>query len=455
MRIKWQAEKHPSRVLLRASTSSGVEPTFSEMIAALLSLMLVAAAPLPAPLLEYMQAARVNNRALAISRAQSAQRTAQAQQASAALLPSLRASADYTRNQFEAAAVFSPAPGEPPINVVIVPFDEWLATVGLNVPIVNLTNLERLSAARHGERSAKEALLASVADTDLSVAQAYYQVVAAQGVQTAAARAVATAEANQVIVETQLEAGTATQLAVERTRVDTSRARQNLVAASRTLFLAKRNLATLAGAPEPIELPQPPEPVLPAESEEVYVQRALQRRPEVQQLEEAVAQAEANRRQALSQLAPVISGAAQEHFKNAPGFIGQETYWTVGLGLQWTIDPLSTRASVRLADGVLQEQRARLAQIKDTVRDQVHSALLDIQASHARFREAQAEVRSAREALRIAQLRLREGTAISVELSQAQTDAFRADATLAQAQSDLAYSLLALHRASGEPLLEK
>jgi outer membrane protein TolC len=60
---------------------------------------------------------------------------------------------------------------------------------------------------------------------------------------------------------------------------------------------------------------------------------------------------------------------------------------------------------------------------------------------------------SAREALKLTEDQYAAGTATSLDLSQAQRDAFQAEANNAQSTADLASALLALQRAIGESLL--
>ena len=147
-------------------------------------------------------------------------------------------------------------------------------------------------------------------------------------------------------------------------------------------------------------------------------------------------------------------GSAQEHLTNAAGFVGHEAYWTLGANLSWNLDPVGSPAAVRHANAVLQEQEERLAQELDNVRDDVHSAWLEIEEDRARLEETQSETQSSRQALAITQNQFQEGTATSLDLSQAERDNFSAEANLSQAQSDLAAALLSLKKASGQSLTD-
>lgn len=421
-----------------------------------LTLLLGAGVALPAPLAEYIRAAEQHSYNLAIARSEVAARRAEQQLALSALLPDLSASATYIRNQYE-VRYLAPTPGQLPEEVVIAPRNQLNATVGIATPVFDLQTISRYRERGHAREASVSSLRASVRDLQLQVAQVYYQIVAAQGTVAAAERAVATAETNQAVAEAKLREGTGTRFLADVARVDTARARRTRAEAERTLALARRQLATLTGRPEPGELPEPPEPpepLLPASSEDALVAQALERRPEVARARELVAQAEAERATAQAVLFPVVSANAQENYSNATGFLGRAFYWTAGGTLTWNVDPLGTWATVRLAGANVSAQSARLAQQMDVVRDEVHTALVDIRTERARLAAVRAELESAREALDLAQLRAREGVATPLEVSEAQSDLFSADASLAQVRADLSYSLLALRRAVGQRLVE-
>ena len=419
-------------------------------------LVLGAGATLPEPLAEYLRAAERHSPALVLSRAELDLQTAQQRSALAALLPTLHAEGEYLRNQY--VVRFSVAPGpDLPEEVIITPRDQFNGRLGISTPVFDLPAISRYRERLHARAAAASALAASERDLQLDVAQAYFQVVAAQGTVAATERAVATAEVSQAAAEAKLKQGTGTRFLVDKARVDTARARRNRADAERTLALARRQLATLTGEPEPGQLPEPPEPpepLLPEDSEEVLVDRALEQRAEIAQARALVTQAEAARATAHGALFPVLSVHAQENISNATGFLGRNSNWTAGGTLTWNVDPFGTWAAVRAADASVTAQRARLAQQVDIVQDAVHTALVDIRTGKARLLEVQAELKSAREALEVAEFRQREGVATPLEVSQAQSDLFAADASLAQARADLAFSLLALRRAQGERLLE-
>ena len=423
-----------------------------------LALLALAPAALPGPLVQRLEAARRHNHALGISRAQLAEQEAAVQQALSALTPTLQASGNYTRNEYQAvfavpSNLFGTGPKGSTTTLTIQPYNAVTGSVGIALPLVVPQGLERYAELRHARESARAGARASEAEVLLSTARAYYAVVGAQGVVDAALEALATAQANLRVSETKLSAGTANRLAVDRAEVDVARAAQTLATSRQTLALALRNVETLTG--ERVEGPFPPPgaPEAPTRAEADLVAEAERQRPELAQLRETQRQAELAVDEAWLQLAPTLVGSAQEHYTNAPGFIPADSFWTAGVTLAWTVDPVGAPAAARRARAALEEARQRLAQEQDAVRDEVHSAWLDADADRARLDEASSELQSAKEALAITQEQYQAGTATSLDLSQAERDAFESQATLAQSRANLAAALLSLRKAAGEPLL--
>ncbi|MHB8418004.1 MAG: TolC family protein [Myxococcales bacterium] len=415
-------------------------------------------AALPAPLARLLASARAQNHQLGISRAQLAEQEAAVSQALAALTPTLQANGSYTRNQYQ-AVISLPAQSasffgfSSATTLTIQPYDAWQGGVALNVPVFSAVNLYRHAEAKRTLDAARSSELATDAEVLLSTARAYYQVVGAQGVAQAAERALATAQDNLRVTEAKLEAGTANKLAVDRARVDVASAQETVVTSHQTLALAQRNVETLTGERLSAPLPPPDAPEPSAGSEADFVAQAEQHRPELAQAHAALAQAELSLDEAWGQFVPTVTASAQEHFTNAPGFVTSDAFYSVGASVAWLLDPVGTPAAIRRARAAVAEQRQRLAQQTDVVRDDVHSAWLDVEADRSRLEQALSAAQSAREALDITREQYRAGTATSLDISSAQRDAFNAEATLAQTQANLAAALLALKKAAGEPLL--
>jgi len=420
-----------------------------------LAALLLAAEP-PAPLAEFLESARAHNHAIGISRAQLEQQEAAVRQALASLTPTLQLTGGYTRNQYSGVLDLPSLPsGGSPRSINIQPLDSWTGSAGVSVPILSPQSLLRYQGSKYGREAAAQAERASEAEVLLSTAQAYYQVVGSQGVLDAAQTAVRTAQDNLQVTQARLDLGSETRLGVDRTRTDLARANQTLASAQQTLALAVRNLETLSGRRVDSLLPALGQPETVTGTEDDFVREAEERRPELAQARAAIHQQETSVKEAWAGLAPSVTANVQEHYTNAAGFIGHDTYWTAGLNLTWILDPVGNPANIQHARATVQEQEQRFQQQQDSVRDDVHSSWLSVEATRARLEEAVAEAKSTDETLTITRVQYREGTATSLEVSQAQRDAFNAQATLAQTRADLAAAVLSLRKAAGEPLLSE
>jgi outer membrane protein TolC len=423
-----------------------------------LAILMALLSAMPGPLVSYLQAGREHNRTLSISRAQLAEQQAQVDVALATLTPTVQVQGAYTHNQYQAIVSFpsSLINAQAPSGfqkVTIQPYDQVNGTIALNVPLLNADGITRFAQGRRAGAAAAQAEKATQAQVDLSIARTYYQVVAAQGVLEAARRAAKVSEESLAISQVRFSAGTANKLSVDRARVDLARSQQTISEAERTLGIAQRNLETLTGLTVSGELPGSGDPEFPSASEESYVNEAQRVRPEILQAGETIAQASAARDQAWAQLAPTLTGNFTETLTNASGFVGHQGYWGAGVQLGWRLDPVGTPASIRKADAALLEQEVRLKQELDVVRDEVHASFLDIALYRARVEETTAEVKSSQEALKLAQEQFAAGTGTSLDLSQAQRDAFQAEANYAESKANLAAALLGLKQAAGEALL--
>jgi outer membrane protein TolC len=423
------------------------------MHAPVIALLLGAAPALPPPLVEALRAGQRHSHPLAIAKAQAEQARGEVQSTLSTLLPTFNAQGNYLRNQYQTAVDIPLDPNAPPTTVVLQPYNQLTASLSLAVPLFNLGALERNAQARHARDAAVSAVASSERDTQLSIARAYYTVVGTQGLLEAARKAVETADRNERTSSLKLNQGTINALALDKAKGDTAAARGTLAQAMRDLAVARRNLSTLTAMPEQADLPPPTDPGLPERDEEALVAQALEKRPEVQAARDQLAQARAGRVAAWGTLAPTVSGTATENLSNAAGFVGQSAYWTLGVGAGWSLDPLLTAGELRKSDGEIAAAEERLAQTLEGVRDEVHTAWVDLLARRARTEQARAQVAFTSAALKRVELRLEEGVANQLEVSQAQTDAYDAESSLAQAEAEYAYSALALRRAAGELLI--
>ncbi|MBA2321203.1 MAG: TolC family protein, partial [Deltaproteobacteria bacterium] len=233
-----------------------------------MSLLLLALATADgATLAEYMDAAAANNPRGALARSAADTASADALAAGSALLPTVRVSAAWTYNQYDAIALLPDPTGGPPEEIVIIPREQRQAVVTGRVPIYDGAALATWQASRDGTEAARQDERATLQNLRFEVARAWYAAVAAQEVVAAADRARAAAEENLRYLSLREAAGAATPLSVQRAELEVANAEQVRVDALRTSANARRALATASGLPEPETLPVTPADLAPPPDE--------------------------------------------------------------------------------------------------------------------------------------------------------------------------------------------
>jgi outer membrane protein TolC len=372
------------------------------------------------------------------------QRSAEADAALGRLLPSFTARGSYTHNQIEVIANLPGGPGP----LVIQPKNQFDAVLQLDVPIVDLSSYYQNRAANAAARATMEQELATHLDVGRAVSGAYYQFIGASALARSARESVALAEANEKNVEDRRSAGLATGLDRDRARANVERARKDVADADLLVALSARNLETLTGlSPEPSE-------AFPADTlrEEAPLTQWLGQAGDTPQeratRESAIAAREA-RKAARAALLPTLSGAAQERFTNATGFQNRTSFYFLQLALTWRLDYATYAASKAEAAAtevaLVRDERTR-RQVSDSVFDAYHRVVANI----AKSRASRAEADAARSAAELAADRYAAGAATQLDVTQAQRDAFLAEASRISADADLAFSRAALRLSVGK-----
>jgi len=420
----------------------------------LLWVSVAAAQDVGAPTLAaYMDAAVLNNPRTVIAGAAVDTARADAAEAGSFLLPDLRASGNYTRNQYEALAVYPDPGGGPPTEIVLNPRNQLSASVTATIPLLDGPAIATWQAARDGTDAAEYDEVAAANDLRLDVARAWYVAVAAQEVVVAAQRARAAADENLRMVRIRAEAGAATNLSVQRAELEVANAEQLMIDGERVRLVSLRTLATLSGLPEPEALPVVAAAMPAQVSEEEALRIAESARPELAAAQTRVDQLKLVRSGAWLGYTPTLSGFATEQYTNASGFSGEEAFWTVGLQADWLLLDFGDRgADVRRARAALASAEATLQETQDRVRDEVHAAWLDVEAAKASVEAARRGATVSREAAREFTARFQLGMSTQFDVIQADRDALDAEVARIRAEGELAIAVLALQRATGQPV---
>lgn len=377
------------------------------------------------------------------------QRDAEAEAALGRLLPAFSARGVYTHNQYEVAARLPGAPAP----LVIQPQNQLDGFLTLDVPIVDLGSYYRYRGARAVARGATEQQAATLIDTSRNVCRAYYQHVAAAGLARSARQSVGAAESNLNNVELRRSAGLVTELDRERARANVERAKQDVADAELLLSLSARNLETLSGlTPSAVET-YPEDGLTPEEPLPQWLARAGET-PSERAAREASAAAAEQRKAANSALLPALTGTAQERFTNATGFSGRNATYLLQLSLNWRLDYTgikTTEAQAAARDvAEIRKQRTQRA-----VADLVHDAYRRVEAGIVKSRAARAQATASARAAELAGDRYGAGAATQLDVTQAQRDAFLAEAARIQADADLSFARASLRLAAGADPLDR
>ncbi|HEY3256625.1 MAG TPA: TolC family protein, partial [Polyangiaceae bacterium] len=197
------------------------------------------------PLETFLEAARTTNYDVREQTATVDQRNWEKESVLGRLLPGVSARGVYTRNQYAAEIPAGPLVG--PNAVTITPQDQFDLFLQLDVPLVDLSNYQRLGQARHLAKASSAQLEVAQNDVQRTVARAYYAYVGGAALVQAAERSQKIAEDNLAFVTTRHANGVATELDRERARALVEQSKQDKAQAELIGITAARNLETVSG----------------------------------------------------------------------------------------------------------------------------------------------------------------------------------------------------------------
>lgn len=374
--------------------------------------------------------------------------------ARAARGPSLDANVVYTRQS--RVPTFSTFVPDPDTGGFVL--QEFQLGKEDNVDLQGVLSMPLYSggALTAGVRAAQQGVVAAAAGverTDQQVAyavkQAYYGVLLAMNGVTIARQGLAAAEEQLRIAQAFLRAGTAAQFDVTRNEANVAQARQQVTAAENAEAISRAALNNAMGVPQELTFnlttPLAQQPL--ATSLPQLNETALAQRPDLRQLQ---ANQEAQRQSIRVARAGRLPQLGLSWTLSAP--VSTTTFatggWTLAVAASMNVfDSGRSRAQIRLAQDTLRQIQAFTEQLRQNVTLEVKQAYLNINTAQEQMVSAQAQLTAADEALRVAQVRYREGVGITVEVIDAQVARQQAannysaavfNYNLAQAQLNLA-----------------
>ncbi len=288
-------------------------------------------------------------------------------------------------------------------------------------------------------------------DLILDVRRAYFQLLTAQEMLQQAQRGVDLARKHRDLARTMLEAGTAMERDVKASDAQLAETEQGVLRAENGAAEARANLNRLLGRDPgaPLEVaPAPPTPSIP-DSPDAAVRSALERRPEIRQLEEELRAARAGAFLASTQNQPALSARAVAATQTPSAFVKSD-YFAASLVVTWNpFDAGKTRADVREARARALQLEALLEDARLGIRVETEKSWRDMREAAGRLEAAARQVASAESAADVSELRYQARIATQLEVSGALNDVARARAARSQALFDLHAAAAELAHASG------
>lgn len=400
------------------------------------------------PLGEFLSAARHKSFDAREQDATVQQRDWEKEAALGRLLPSFSARGVFTHNQ---AAVELPAgafPGQTE-SIAITPQNQLDAFFQLDVPLVDLANKYRYEQSKHVVEASRAQRDLVGLELDRAVTRAYYTFVGGSALVEAAERSVGIAEEHLAYVTNRFDAGVATELDRERARANLERSKQDRTDAELVRTTAARALETLTQI-QPTPVGSYPVDELNAEAPlaEWLGSRGTPQDRMQAHLDEA---AQAGRKAAKFSMFPTLSANAQERLTNATGFAGRADSYMLQAVLSWRLD-YGTYANAEAQAIATDIQKIRAERARRNLEDGIFDAHQRVHAGIAKSASARAQSEAARKAELLALERHRAGVSTQLEVTQAQRDAFLAEASRIQADADLALARAVLRITAGKPL---
>ncbi|HLJ60944.1 MAG TPA: TolC family protein [bacterium] len=383
-------------------------------------------------------------------------------QAESGLWPTVQYKAGYTQ-QTAGNPQTLPIQGSITIGGVPTPFSTSITLPGsqtpayatsfaLTYPLYTGNALQdQITIAQQKVAADQAAFAAQAATIVLQARQAYYNVEAAAAQVAAAQRAVDASRENVRVTQAQVTVGTSPQFNLLQAQTQLASAQQVLTQQKAAAVQAQYTLAIVLNLPQatiitpatPLGLPNPPQDL------NALIQMALRQRPELQQARANIAGAQAAIDLAHAGLRPNITVSGGP-FIQTNNLSNPPVDWTGTIALTLTIfDGGLTKSKVEAAQVQLQQSQVSEQQTEQSVESQVRTSYLNLQQSAEQLAAAEAGLVSAREQLRIANVRFQAGVGTQLEVVTAIQNSASADSSAIAAEYNYNLALAQIDQAVG------
>ncbi|TSE22057.1 TolC family outer membrane protein [Tepidimonas aquatica] len=407
-----------------------------------------------------LEAARAYDATYLAAKAQFDANRAKAEQARSRVLPTVGLSAEAFVNRRDSS-----------LNALDDSFNNQTVKLGASHPLYRPGNQIEVEQAQRALQAAEAQLQAAEQELIVRVAQAYFDVLAAEDTLTFVRAQKAAVEQQLAAAKRNFEVGTAT---ITDTRE--AQARYDLVlaqeiAAHNDLRVKKLALDQLVGQSntQPWRLRDDALPTPTPDDVQTWVQRAVAEHPAVRAAQAQLDIAKLDVRKAQAAKGPTLDAVAQWQWNRAPSSNPPFPYLrnqvassnppfpylrnqVASIGVQFNL-PLYTGGALdnRIAETVALEDKARndLEAATRNVSQATRAAFFGVQSGLGQVRALQAAEASSQLALEANQVGYQVGVRINIDVLNAQSQLYQTKAQLAKARYDVLVGQLKLRQAAG------
>jgi outer membrane protein TolC len=377
------------------------------------------------------------------------------EQANSTFWPRLQVQSGYTRTDNPMMAfgnILNQRSYSSSLNFNDVPGVDDLNARGIvTVPLyAGGRNVAGRQAARANTEAAKQESAAVRNALGFEVSRAFHTVLKTRQFIQAAEAAVNSFETNLVVAKKRLDGGTLLKSDVLDIEVRLAQAHEDLVCARNANSLAERALRNLLGIEDGEFIVADTAPVVSAPNSGDFAQR-----PELTAARARESAAQAQIRGSKSGYQPRVSafGSVDYDYGSVTGGDGQS--YTAGVMAQWDLwDGFSTRSKFREAKANLESAREEQRKLRLALDFEVEQARLNLNAAAERLAVSSKTVEQATESARLTRNRFEQGLALSTQLIDSETALVAARVRRAEAESDQRIAVAALRKALALPQLD-
>jgi len=373
-------------------------------------------------------------------------------------MPRADVSGNYTRNSDVPELTLS-IPGMGTRTLFPNIPDNWRAHAGVSLPLWTAGRIESgITAADRQLQAAGLDLTTAESELTLETREAYWSLVTARESARVLAEAVASYQGHLKSAQDRFDFGVAARNEVLAVQVELDRAELARLSAENAAEVVNANLVRLTGLPPGSHI-EPTEPLAapagPQEDTEALVSAALDARPELAALQQRIAAARAAAEIQRANARPQAGFSfGYDYARPNPRILPLrdefEGTWSAGVTVSLNaFDGGRTAAAVAQAEARADALEQQLESIRQGLRLEVTSRLLDLENARASLAVTERSLESARENLRVANDRYREGVIPSSELLDAETALLRAGLDQTEATTRIQMALARLERAVG------